>query len=415
MLRRTVLLLIVVGINSCGKKSQNDSTPSYIGALAQGSDAMGYAIKVLASSNRASPGTTLANYRTDNILNDTSLDSLQDSNLPDCSLNGEPWDKSTNQRMATGNSKYAQTVFFCQVNSKQSPETLAGSLNQYKAMLCDVERVIGSITYTEDGSEYNDRSLSITEGCGWSAKNLEEMSGKALTANLTAYAINTGDWQKRVHVVVPAANFDFNLYFTIKSDFVGFKFVENWDQSKRMQGNDYNQNISATATGTRGSVVSVDPVNGILRAESSDTYWSRRFRFLIKGTLDGSSGLFSTVSDGQGIVSKFDRQTGLYSEIASTSGNDTEGFLYRAYEYSASNLSSVRTSLAISTSNSNCSKTGGCQGQTGITFSTDSSDLDFLMIGAVWDGQSGKRSNIESWLSGSGALTFPSISKTITP
>lgn len=410
------VIAISITANGCGKKKSDDAEtpPPYVGALALGSDAMNYGMKVLASSNKTSPSAALASMSPGDADLPTRLDSVQDPDLPDCSNNGEPWDKTTGQRMQTSNPKYSQTVFYCQVNSKQSPETLAGSLSQYKAILCDVERVVGSINYTEAGTEYKDKALSITEACGWSKNQIDQMSGQTMTANLTAYSMSSGDWQKRVHVTVPAAKFDFNIYFTIKNELVGFKFVETWDQAERMQGGDYNSNISNTTTGTRGSVVTIDTTNGILRAESVDTYWSRRFRFYIKGTLDSTTGIFTSVTDGQGIVATFDNQSGLYAEIATATGNDAAGFTYNAYQYSTTNVAAARTSTTVSTSASACSKTGGCAGQTAITFGADSADFDYLMIGAVWDAQAGKRSTIESWISAAGALNHTSVSKDVT-
>jgi hypothetical protein len=304
-------------------------------------------------------------------------------------------------------------VFYCQVNSKQSPDTVAGSLNQYKAILCDVERVIGSIIYSAEGTEYNDRSVSITEACGWSSKSLEDMAGTAMTVNLKAYSIDTGDWQKRVQVSVPAQKLNFDLYFTIKNDLIGFKFIESWSQVDRLSGSDFNSNISSSAVGTRGALITVDPVNGILRAESIDTYWSRRFRFFIDGELDSTSGLLTTITDGQGIVANFDHQTGLYADIATMVGGDS-GFYHGAYKYTTSNVSTVRTSSTVAAATPSCSVSGGCQGLSVIGFSNQSTDFDFLMIGAAWDNQSGKRQNAQSWLTGAAALTFTKVDKSIT-
>lgn len=417
-LNKLIILGTVASIfafSGCGKRSKGDGPPSFIDALAQASDAMGYGIKVLGSYSRTPPSASLAQTIIQEYEASSYVSSAQDPDLPDCSNDGEPWDKTTGQRMSTSNSKYSETVFFCQVNSKQSLDTIVGSLNQNKAILCDLERVIGSITYTEEGTEYKDRSITITEECGWSKKSLQDMNGKAMIANLTAYAINSGDWQKRVNVKISDRKIDFDLFFSIRSDFVGFKFIEKWDQTSKTQSGDYNSNISSTATGTRGAVVTIDPSAGILRAESIDTYWSRRFRFFIQGTLDNVSGVFNYISDGQGIVANFDHQTGLYADIATMTGNDNFGFTHGTYAYTTSNISSVRSSSTLSSAIITCSKTGGCQGQSAIAFSMTVNDFDFLMIGAAWDGQLGKRSASESWLSTAGALTYSSVSKATTP
>lgn len=55
------LVATAICMTSCGKKKSDDGseTPPYVSALALGSDAMGYGLNVLASTNRASPSATL--------------------------------------------------------------------------------------------------------------------------------------------------------------------------------------------------------------------------------------------------------------------------------------------------------------------------------------------------------------------
>lgn len=401
------MVVFTAPFSSCGKKNKGadgGEAPPYVGALVMGSDAMNYGIQVLGSTNKTSPSASLSQ--------ESFVDSpeLQDATYKDCSINGSPWDKSTNEKMLISNPKFAQTTFYCQINIKSSPDTLAGTLNQYKAVLCSVEKSIGSIEYTESGKEYKDQMVALTEACGAQG----EMLGKSVTATLTAYAMLSGDWQKRVRVQVAAQNIDYNIYFTIKSNLVAFKAIEAWDQASRSAGGDYNRNISGSATGTRGSVVSIDLESGILRAESVDTYWSRRYRFYIKGALDSTSGLFTSVKDGQGIVANFDHQADLYADIAAATGNDTDGYKHGNYSYSTSSVAAVRTSSSIQTSTNPCSKIGGCSGLSPISFSAVSGDYDFLMIGAAWDGQSGRRSEVQTWLASAGLLNFLSVDKSVT-
>jgi hypothetical protein len=369
---------------------------------------MNYGIQVLGSTNKTSPTASLSQ--------ESFVDSpeSQDATYKDCSNKGLPWDKSTNEKMLISNEKFAQTTFYCQMNIKSSPDTLAGTLNQYKAILCSVEKAIGSIEYTESGKEYKDQTVALTEACGAQG----EMLGNSVTATLTAYAMTSGDWQKRVRVQVAAQNIDYNIYFTIKSNLVAFKAIESWDQASRSPGNDYNSNISNTATGVSGSVFSIDVSTGTLRAESVDTYWSRRYRFYIKGVLDGTSGLFTSVTESQGIVANFNlkttSQTELYAGIATANGNDADGYKHGNYSYSTSSNAAVRTSSSIQTSTTPCSKIGGCSGLSPISFSAVSGDYDFLMIGAAWDGQSGRRSEVQTWLASAGPLNFLSVDKSAT-
>lgn len=401
-------VLFSVPFASCGKKNKSDDggdAPPYVSALVMGSDAMNYGIQLLGSTNKTSPSASLS------LESFVDSPDSQDATYKDCSNKGSPWDKLINAKMLISNEKFAQTTFYCQMNIKSSPDTLAGTLNQYKAILCSVEKSIGSIEYTSSGKEYKDQTVALTEACGAQG----DMLGNSVTATLTAYAMTSGDWQKRVRVQVAAQNIDYNIYFTIKSNLVAFKAIEAWDQSSRIAGGNYNPNISNLATGTRGAVVSIDLESGILRAESVDTYRSRRYRFYIKGTLDGTSGLFTSVTDGQGIVANFDHQTGgLYAEIATGKGNDTDGDKHGNYSYSTSSVAAVRTTSSIQTSTTPCSKIRGCSGLSPISFSAVSGDYDFLMIGAAWDGQSGRRSEVQTWLASAGLLNFLSVDKSVT-
>ena len=419
------LVISAVSLYGCGKKKKDDeasSAPPYVAALALGSDAMGYGIKVLASSNKTSPSASLTENMNGVEISDLGAPranltaEAQDPDLPDCSNNGAPWDKTTNARMQISNSKFSETTFYCQINSKQSPETLAGTLSQYKAVLCDVEKTLGTVEYTADGKAYADQAIKLTEACGWSSNTLSQMPNGISGATITAYAISTGDWQKRIRIQVPALQMDYNIYYTIKSDTVAFKAVETWSQADRISGGDYNSNIASSATGTRGSIISIDITNATLRAESADTYWSRRFRFFMKGTLDGTTGEFASITDGQGVVANFDYQTGLYGEIATAKGNSSDGYLHGNYQFSCSSgcTTDARANTILSSSSTSCSSSGGCSGMTPISFSAVTADFDYLMIGAAWDTQTGKRTNVQDWLSSAGILTMSSVGKDVT-
>lgn len=396
------LIVTSVFMTSCGKKKDgsNDEAPPYVGAIALGSQAINYGMGVLASTNRTSPSAALTSIDTDFYAEG------QDSALQDCSEHGSPWDRTTNAVMDTSNAKYSQTVFYCQTNSRNSSDTLAGSLMQYKRVLCDAERVLGSIEYTSAGKIYSNVAMSTTEACGWPANEVRN----GLSATITAFAPSSGDWQKRLKIVIGNA-INYDLSYTIKSDIVAFKAVESWSQSARQQDDDFNSSISSTATGSRGSVVTIDVANGILRAEAVDTYWSRRFRFYMKGTLDGSTGMFTNISNGQGIVADFNYQNGFSGKAATATGSDINGFLHGTYQYNGT-LAAPRS--ATVTSATKCSTTNGCVGQTAISLGTETSDFDFLMIGAVWDSQTNSRNAVQDWLASAGFLTFTSVSKANT-
>ncbi len=136
----------------------------------------------------------------------------------------------------------------------------------------------------------------------------------------------------------------------------------------------------------------------------------------MKGVLDGTSGTFTSITDGQGIVSNFNFETGLYGEIATAKGNSTDGYSHGNFQFSCSSdcSSAMRSNTTVTVSTNSCSKTGGCSGITGITFEANTGDFDFMSIGAAWDAQSGKRTTVETWVSGATLPLFSSVGKDVT-
>jgi hypothetical protein len=309
--------------------------------------------------------------------------------------------------MQPSHEKYAPTLMYCEVNSKSSSKNLAGSIEQYRRMVCDVERIIGSIEYTEEGKEYPDRIISITDECGWPEDTIQ--TWRPLTAKVTAYAPSSGDWQKRLKIEV-SQKFTYELWFTVNSSMVAFKVLEEWNQAYPIDGT--HDSIATTATGARGTVFSLDANNGIMRTESIDTYWGRRLRYYAKGSLDNNAGTFTGINDGQALASYFDRQqSGFRGQVATMDGNDASGFYYGSYAYSSSLPTDIRGSNTSVVEKSGCSVSGGCADQTHITFGKEGSDFDYLMVGAAWDSQINSRLSAQSWLVGAGLLSFASVNK----
>lgn len=399
---RLLMFFSLIGtINACGNKSDGaGGSYPFIDRIALGHQTLSYALSVLASTNKSAPTSSL----------DMLLDlSAQDPALTSCSTQGEPW--SNGAIMQPSHEKYVPTVMYCEVNSKISSRTIAGSLDYYRRILCEAERSIGSVEYIGEGKEYTGRIISATEACGWPEDLIA--TWQPLTAKITAYAPSSGDWQKHIKVEAPQ-KIAFDLWYTITNDLVSFKLIEEWNQAYPSNGESHDA-ISATATGTRGTVFSLDASNGIMRTESIDTYWGHRFRYYTKGSLDGNNGTFNSTSDGQAISSSFDRPAaGFNGKVATLDGNDADGFYYSGYSYSSSLLSDIRGAGTSITSKTGCSVSVGCSGQTRVPFGTENGDFDFLLIGAAWDGQINSRTTAQNWLVGSGFINFASVTKAKT-
>lgn len=402
--KRAVALFFIwmgLSLNSCGKKSDGSSeTYAFLSRLAMGHQTLSYSQTALASTIKTPGSTSLDHF----------LDlAAQDPALPSCSLSGEPWSRSG--VMQAVDEKYVPTLLYCEVNSKTPQKTLAGSLDNYRRILCEVERTIGAIEYTEEGKEYLDRVINATEACDWSEDLIS--TWQPLTAKVTAYAPSSGNWQKRIKIEVPQ-KIMFDFWYNITETAVSFKMIEEWNQAYPPNGEAHDA-IASTATGSRGIIFSVDASNGIMRTESIDTYWGKRFRYYAKGSLDASTGKFTAMTDGQAIVSNFDRKSsGFSGTVATMDGSDASGFYYAGTSYSSSTPSDIRGSGTTVNTKTECSMSGGCSGQTHVTFGTDSGDFDFLMVGAAWDGQINSRSAGQSWLVGAGLMNFASVNKSKT-
>lgn len=390
--------LVAFLVLSCGKKSKSSNgLPPFINSLATASDALGYSVKALSSARKSAPSAFVPIVESHSLLSTET----QESSLLDCGNQGSAWIRGGG-RMPVANDKFSETTFYCQLNSTQSQEQLLGSLVYYKQVLCSVEAAIGSIDYSEDGNTYNNQTIQLSESCGWS----EGYPDKTLTANVTAFTMQTGDWQKRIRVQVPSRMLEHDIYFTIKSEMVALKVLDKWSKA--------HENSSADS-GLRGTIFAVDIANNALRLESIDTYWSRRYRMLFRGELDQSSGYLQSVSEAQGIISNFDYNSPtLFAEVATVTGTEKEGFLYGNYSY-AGDPSTIPTPLpSISVGSSRCSRMGGCLGLSPISFASNASDLEFLMVGVVWDTRTGKRSTVESWLMSAGFPAFDVVDKSLT-
>lgn len=425
-MKRQLILYLGLALSTvmCGESDDSDETaattpaetttpatssPALDTQLTTGSLALGYALSAI-SSTVDNPSTALR------------LESSESTEYPGCSNNGEPWDSANNQRTEPSNPLFSPQTFYCQLASDESVETVMGELTQNRKILCEIERAIGeAVEFTEAGNVYTNVAIELSLGCGWSQRAIDETNGQNLTATLTATALTEGDWQKQIVMEVPGV-VSLSMLYTVTADTIAFKKYDTWSQQERVDsGSGTNVFVASDATGLSGGLVAINLTEGTLRAEIGGSYWSRRVRMYAKGTLNATTGAFESVDELRALQSNFDYSGGdvndpsLYGEVASVSGTATEGFKYISQRYNcrsqdSCDISQARTQVTLGTAQELClPATATCSGNTGLVWTTDSAQYDFLMIGVVWDGQNGSKTTFENWIQTAAIPTFTTV------
>jgi len=348
----------------------------------------------------------------------------QSTDFPRCNESGEPWDTATSKRMEPSNPAFAEQNFYCQLNFPTSPETVLGSLMQNRRILCDMERVVGTLEYTEEGKVYADTPIQPTLGCGWDQNAVDEMGGAELKGTITATKYTSGDWDRLLHIESRVVNF--KLYMKSSNGIVSFKQVETWTQEERSSRlqllNSNNVFVADDAKGVSGTVVTIDLANGDLRAEIGSTYWGRRTRMLAKGTFNKETGKFTALTELKAIQGNFDKggqdpsAAGLYGEYSTIQGTSAAGFKTHSYRFKCSGLtcsfgSDLANAVEIDADNTSSAcvpSTAACTGNSGLEVNL-ASDKNFLIIGAAWDTNGGTRKSYEDWIQAAGPLDFSSL------
>lgn len=419
-----ILSLTVLG--ACGKKSDDDAASTTDDAATD---------TTAATTEKLNTGTLLLDYAL-TAMSSTAADtgsSLrlaeegQNADYPRCDNNGAAWDSVASERMRPQNSKFAAENFYCQLNFPSSPETVLGSLLQNKHIICDMERVLGTLEYTEAGKAYTDTAIQPTTGCGWAQSAVDEMADANLKGTVTATLLTSGEWDRKLAIEVPNV-MSFTIFMRARDGIVSFKQLESWSQAERSQRlkllGSSTPFVADDATGSRGTVVTIDLKNGVLRGEVGDTYWGRRTRILATGTFNQDTGKFTELSEIHAIQGNFDKggndpsAPGLYGEYSTISGTKAAGFKTRSYSFKCTGNScnfgsTLAGAVEVDSTNSSTScfpASAACTGNDGLTLDP-SADLGYLAIGASWDNNGSTRSAFQNWLKDAEPLTFTSISK----
>jgi hypothetical protein len=406
------LILGMTVLGACGTSNEDDDAASTTDEVTD---------TTAATTEKLNTGTLLLDYAL-TAMSSATVDTNsslrleeggQSSTYPRCDTNGAAWDSATSARMFPKNSKFAEENFYCQLNFPLSSETVLGSLMQNKHVICDMERILGELEYTEAGKTYAD--------------TVDEMANANLKGSVTATLLTSGEWDRKLAIDVPNV-MSFTIFMRARDGIVSFKQVEGWTQAERSQRlhllGSSTPFIADDAVGTRGTVITIDLKEGILRGEIGDTYWGRRTRMLAKGTFNKDTGKFTELTEMSAIQGNFDKggqdtsAPGLYGEYATISGTKADGFKTHSYNFKCTGANcTFGTDLtgAVEVDSANTSTacvpaTAACTGNAGLTLDP-STDLGFLALGASWDNNGSTRSAFQTWLNAAGPLTFTSISK----
>jgi hypothetical protein len=434
MIKKVCLsLMMVAALCSCGEKDDEDTAesaaagnpgagedPGAVGPelpeLGSGNEVMAYALNALSSSMTGAINVQAASL----ALNDDPVH----TKYALCSKYGEAYLADGSGRMNGTESGYSERSIFCTLNVDDSAETIIGSLAGAKKVLCTLEANVNeAISYEENGKVYEIANLSMPASCGWSEEEIAEMSGQSLSAELTATAYSSGDWQKSLHVLLPAAGVDFKLYYTVNEGVVAIRRQEGWTQEERCSRDASSCNsdgdlIPNSASGVRGDVLSIDLNTGTLRAEITDNYWGRRARALIKGTLAEQTGSFVSVDEISFLnssiyVVEHEGTRYVSGKFASAKGTVAGGIAYNGGQIKCGEGSCRLEDLTEATlfgPGMECSVTDGCEGNSGFEFDFGSEDVkEFVFLGAQFDNFSGSRSQNEAYLGSAGVPKFETV------
>lgn len=428
-LRSTLLIAAAsLAVSACGSSKDSaaatDETPaapvapaetinSALAKLDSSGAVMNFALNALNSSMKGSASTALA----------LQQDDPPHPVFPQCSEHGEAYVEGENRRMEPSDAGFSEATLFCQLNVSDSSETILGSLTMAKKVLCTVEKSLGKAPeYTAAGKTYSNVKLTMSKDCGWRDSDIAEMADRMPAATLVTKELASGDWKRQVTITLPGV-IDFKLFYTVQGDTLAIKKVEGWTQEERCSGDSRSCNnsgqIADSAKGSRGDVIAVDLKSGTLRAETSDNYWGRRSRSLIKGTL-AADGKFSAVSNVEMLYSTLyvmPNQSGTYvfGKVASAKGSADAGILFKGGgvqcgQTNGCALDSFGSSGAVSGPAAVCSKSGGCAGNSGFNFAfSNAKVLDFMRLGADFDAKGGSRTKNEEWLAKAGIPKFSSV------
>lgn len=307
----TVLLsMMVLG---CGKKNNDDedaaqSTTTSGAAGTTNTDKVNGAYAVvktvdsaMSSSGSTAPGTL--------IIPPTSLHlaSYMGKNKI-CSAHGVPVkdglskavgdELGGNDQLDLSDTTYASKLFYCLASMEtDSPETIRGSLAQFKSILCSLEKALGKeIEYTEAGNDMMAGATSLKVALGsdcWPQGTPDGMTEVVMDKVLATKMADASGFQYMLQFGGTDVG-SYNLAFFNADGRIGFK---KWDDGKDDGAGSYTEIVLDSTAG----VVLLNMVDDREGAGGADSAYRRTVRMKLKGEFDTESLAFKSIAALQGL------------------------------------------------------------------------------------------------------------------
>ena len=323
---------------SCGKSSDDDDTvaatpaatptPAATAAKVEGAyEVVKTVDAALSSSASTVPGSL--------IIPPTSLALAKMGGNKICSEHGTPVkaglgkakdeELGSNYELATSDAEYASKLFYCIASMETtSPETIRGSLAQFKSVLCSFEKALGkAIEYTEAGNNLIGASgsldVNLTTEC-WPQGTPEGLTKVAMTKGVaTKLAADTG-YQYQLSFSSEESG-DYNLRFYNADGRIGFK---KFGEGAKEGAGDLTEILLDTNT---GSIIAniVDDREG---SGGANEAYRRVVRMKVKGEFDAATLAFKAIDSMQGIYFNSGDYSKSQDSFSATTinGDKTKGF-----------------------------------------------------------------------------------------
>jgi len=276
-----------------------------------------------------------------------------------CSIYGRPWG------MSESDDAYPATLFHCKSTiSSGGPETIRGAIGTIKGVLCALEQVVGSLSYSAEGTDNvqglseADRTMSIDTTC-FNEYQVADMNEGVIVLDSVIGSLLDADTYGFDHELVLSLTIagqprTYIMRFFVTSDKFGFAQVE-----------------EGLAPGTGGATnVTINLADGVVRYDywddrnggsGADSNFRRHVRMRVAGDLDTTSYVFTSITDLQGIYASGNGDADQF-DAATVRGNAIDGFRGYSYNYSDSTLTPYADS---------CLPADTCEGNTGFELTTD--------------------------------------------
>lgn len=346
-----VALLLLCLLGHC-ESNNSDSTIEASGLPIIGiSESLKYAKASMTSTANSTNSTQMFGLS-------STLAQTQSTVDPTCSTKGDAYN------LSVADKTYPFKQIYCKasINSYED-NTIIGFLDQWASILCGMQEALGGTFNWQESPTAQSLSATLAAGNCFSQSLYDMLTSKGLTSpvaitNLMLYQLDgTGGFDYRMTFAVAVLGQTIDFYFRSDEKYLAYKLA-----------------IDVADGTTWSTAVSIDRVNQELRFEKIDlanNSYLTHYKFLIKGTLNATTGEFSEINEGAGLWVSGDQSKGqweYYATIKSLGGGNIIGNSSYQGNGGAIDAGNVTSNRCGADGN------GNCPGNTGIPL-TDS-ELD---------------------------------------